>query len=238
MVNRADLKGYRRIQNNNGDEPAPNEIRVSSERSFKPYVSFALKQLNGEDRPALRTIKLSGMGKTIPIVILACEKIKQEMKNKLHQNTRIWTKTFEEQYVCEGKEDVFIERFVSMISIELSLDKFDTRASGYQAPQSIINVESEEDTAFRKEKQSNYNPRSYNRHRFSQKPKHDDKMDNKELVQIEKNEGQKNIVENRSQHERGRGHRRGGYGRGRGRGGYGRGRGRGGYGRGRGRNFQ
>ncbi|KAH8613875.1 putative Alba [Trypanosoma vivax] len=131
---------YRRVRKTDGTKEKghgpENEIRVTTKRGSRSYITYAIALLRGDDGKTQHdVVTISAMGAAIHSAVNIAEVVKRRVAG-LHQTTEISSDVIRDEYeaIDEKKENLEVERKVSTILITLSLKPLDTKHIGYQAP--------------------------------------------------------------------------------------------------------
>ncbi|CAH8355177.1 unnamed protein product [Eruca vesicaria subsp. sativa] len=112
-----------------------NEIRITSVGLIKNYISYATTLLQEK---GVKDIVLKAMGQAISKTVTISEILKSKIPG-LHQDVTISSMSITDVFepTEEGLLPVELTRYVSMISITLSLSELNIEYPGYQAPAQI-----------------------------------------------------------------------------------------------------
>jgi len=129
------MEKYKRVEKNKQPEEAisENEIRITTQGKMRNYISYATNLFGPEKKQTV--IVLKAMGRAINKTVTVAEILKRRIAG-LHQTTSIDSTDITDVWepIEEGLDRVETTRHVSSITITLSTDTLDIKASGYQPP--------------------------------------------------------------------------------------------------------
>jgi len=140
---------YRRVakEKTPQDSIEAHEVRVTSQRSARSYISYSINLFTTEEADKRKTlILIKAMGRAITKAINIAEVVKRRVVG-LHQITQIESNTMVDVFepLEQGLDSKEVTRNVSAITITLSKDPLDAKNPGYQHPLPESMVISEED---------------------------------------------------------------------------------------------
>ena len=128
---------YKLLNREERNPPAQleNEVRIKSSGDLNRYVKVITGILTSESYEAHRSVLVSGIGLSIPVVVSVVERVRSTVPG-VHSVVETRKIEVEETYSpkVEGLAPVTRTRYLSNLAVRLAMRPINVRSVGYQAP--------------------------------------------------------------------------------------------------------